>query len=74
MSDPGDSVKCMVCGAGTEGLVRHQGKQVLSICKFKGDKQCPQCKEFNTTFIHDDVPDSEVWQVCGKCDYILHIG
>lgn len=72
--DPGNVVKCMICGSGPEGLTRHRGKELLSVCEFHGELQCPKCKEFNCVFIHDDVPDGELWKVCGKCDYIAHIG
>ncbi len=68
------SAKCLICGAGPEGLKRLDGKKVLSVCEFRADLECPQCKELGTTFIHDDVIDSEVWRVCGNCDYLEHIG
>jgi hypothetical protein len=69
-----NSAKCLICGAGPEGLTRYDGKSIISVCEFRGDLQCPQCKELETTFFHDDVIDSEVWRVCGNCFYMEHIG
>lgn len=76
MNEMGENmkVKCFVCGAGPEGLTRYDGNTVVSVCEFKPDLKCPKCNENHRMFLHDDVPDAELWHVCGICDYMEHVG
>lgn len=74
ITDRVNSVRCIICGAGTERHVVHRGDQIASICEFQPEMTCPECNAVGTSFVHDDVSEGEVFKVCANCLRVAHIG
>lgn len=67
------SARCHICGSDERGFTRYEGKQVVSACSFRPDLACAACGHIGC-FIHDDISESEVWQVCSHCAELRRIG